>query len=147
MSNLRLWVDVGDYVLTATGSTLAILDDPTSVSCWCGPNVRDEWILSMRGDGDEANGHTVSSVTFDLLQYTGNPLTSSELQVADPADWFNFIDNRSFRLSFTDGYGFAGWLTSIAPTSVPEPGTLSLLAVGALGALATRRRRRAVIDA
>ena len=143
MSNLRSWVNVGDYVLTATGSALAIFDDPTSVSCRCGPSVRDEWILSMRGDGDEVNGHTVSSMTFDLLQYTGNPLTSSELQVADAANWDNFIDNRSFRISFTDGYGFAGWLTStsIAPTSVPEPGTLSLLAVGVLGALAARKRR------
>lgn len=149
MSNLRLWVDVGDYVLAATGSALGIFDDPNSVSCRCGPNVKDEWILSTRGDGDDVNGHTVTSITLDLLQFTGNPLTSSELQVADAAHWNNYIDNRSFRLLFTDGYGFAGWLTSIAPTttSVPEPATLSLLAVGAFGALATRRRRQVAANA
>jgi len=144
MSNLRMWVNVGDYVLTATGGVVSIVDSPAfGPWCACGPDTfHDRWSLSASGDGNEVNGHTVRSITMSLLENLGRALTSSELQVADPAQWSNDIANRSFRIGFTDT-AMSGYLTSITPTtSVPEPATLSLLAVGALGALATRLRRR-----
>jgi PEP-CTERM motif-containing protein len=147
MSNLRMWVNVGDYVLTATGAGVLITDQPRCVPpVLCDPYSRhDAWFL-VAGGGDEVNGHTVADITMSLLYYGGTRLTSSELQVPDLDG--NYIDNRSFGIQFRDGSHLQGWLTSLAPTtSVPEPATLSLLAVGALGALATRRRRRAAANA
>ena len=147
MSNLRLWVNVGDYVLTATGGALSIHDDPAAL---CGPNCRkDTWDLGARGDGDEVNGHTVTGIGIHLEQYGGDALTSSELQVPDMAEWDHpFIDGSYFRIGLGNAT-LGGWLRSIAPTttSVPEPATLSLLGVGALGALATRRRRHVAAGA
>lgn len=150
MSNLRMWVNVGDYVLTATGGAVSIRDDPAfGPWCTCGPDAfHDRWSLSARGDGNEVNGYTVNSISMSLLENLGRALTSSELQVADPTHWSNDVSNRSFGIWFANT-GMNGYLTSITPTttSVPEPGTLSLLAVGALGALATRRRRHVAANA
>ena len=150
MSNLQMWVNVGDYLLTVTGGGVSISDAPAfGPWCTCGPDsFHDRWSLSASGDGNEVNGHTVRSITMSLLENLGRPLTSSELQVADPAQWSNDISNRSFRIGFADT-GMSGYLTSITPTttSVPEPATLSLLAVGALGALAARRRRHVAANA
>ena len=144
MSNLRLWVNVGDYVLTATGGAVSIRDDPAfGPWCTCGPDTfHDRWSLSARGDGNEVNGYIVNSISMSLLENVGRALTSSELQVADPAHWSNDVDNRSFSIGLGGG-GMNGYLTSVtlATTSVPEPATLSLLAAGVFGAMATRRRR------
>jgi len=137
MSDLRFWVAVGDHVLTATGSQLTISDAPPQPS----PYATDRWILSMLGDGDEVNGYTVASMRIDLLQYGSRPLTSSELQVANTVDWGSCcypLVPYPFTISFTDGSGFTARGLSI---SVPEPGMLSLLAAGVLGALVARRRR------
>ena len=137
MSNLLLWVNLGDYVLTASGDQLAIVDGSTH------PTLDDRWRLGAHGDGHAVNGFTVASMGIELRHANG-PLTSSALQVTNAADWgFPFPGNRSFSIGFTDGAFVSSSLLSITPTSVPEPGTLSLLAVGLLGTLAARRRRRA----
>jgi hypothetical protein len=143
MSALRFWVAVGDYVLRATGSQLSILDSQPQLS----PYVADRWTLSMLGNGDVVNGYTVSSMSIALFMYGSVPLTSSELQVANPAEWqaccYPLVPV-PFTISFTDGSSLAANRLSIA--SVPEPATLSLLAAGVLGALSARRRRRIAID-
>ena len=138
MSDLQFWVAVGDHVLTATGSQLTISDAPPQPS----PYATDRWILSMLGDGDEVNGYTVASMRIDLLQYGSRPLTSSELQVANTVDWGSCcypLVPYPFTISFTDGSGFTA--RPGVSISVPEPGMLSLLAAGVLGALVARRRR------
>ena len=137
MSNLRFWVNVGDHVLSATGTSLSIQDFESGVP------IFDKWELNMLGDGQEVNGYTVSGMSIRLWDGAGRPLTSSELQVPDPHGWggFNFV--YPFSIRFTNGFGFGFQDLSFAPvTSVPEPATLSLLGVGALGAIVTRRRRR-----
>jgi PEP-CTERM motif-containing protein len=70
---------------------------------------------------------------------------AAELQAPDSAEWGYGVIDRGFGISFADGPSIDGLLDSITktPTSVPEPGTLSLLAAGALSAFAARRRRRA----
>ena len=141
MSDLRFWVTVGDHVLGATGSQLTISDSLPQPS----PYATDRWELSMLGDGNEVNGYTVRSMSINLMMFGSAPLTSSELQVADPTAWHACcypIVPVPFSISFTDGSRIAANRLSI--TSVPEPGTLSLLAVGALGALSAWRRRIAV---
>jgi hypothetical protein len=143
MSDLRFWVTVGDHVLGATGSELAIADSAPQQS----PYAADRWGLSMLGDGDEVNGYTVRSMSIALMMFGSVPLTSSELQVADPTEWHACCYPGvpvPFTISFTDGSRLAAQRLSIS--SVPEPATLSLLAVGGLGALAARRRRRAAIN-
>jgi PEP-CTERM motif-containing protein len=92
---------------------------------------------------DEAAART--SHQEDLIVGTG-PLTSSELQVSDASEWgYRGVLDQWLGISFADGSSIYGSLDSITktPVSVPEPGTLSLLVAGALGAFAARRRRRA----
>jgi len=141
MSDLRFWVTVGDHVLGATGSELAIADSAPQPS----PYATDRWGLSMLGDGDEVNGHTVRSMSIALMMFGSAPLTSSELQVADPTEWHACCYPEvpvPFSILFTDGSRIAASRLSVS--SVPEPATLWLLALGALGALSARRRRRIV---
>jgi hypothetical protein len=139
MSNLQLWLNLGDYTLRATGISLTINDGPQSST----PNsTRDTWTLAMRGDGEEVNGYTLGGVGITGWWYGGRAVTSSELQVPD--NWGSayeqgLVSGLSFGLaSGTTSGSFRG---GFSPMSVPEPGTLSLLGVGALGALATRRRK------
>jgi hypothetical protein len=93
-----------------------------------------------------SNGWATGVVSTSIYDMFVGPLTSSELQVSDASEWgYGGVLDRWFGVSFADGSSIYGTLDSITrtPRSVPEPGTLSLLAAGALGALAARRRRRA----
>jgi hypothetical protein len=137
MGNLLLWVNLGDYVFTARGGDLAIVDGSTS------PTLDDRWRLRTTGDGRVVDGFTAASIGIELRHNNG-PLTSSSLQVTNPADWgAPFAGNRSFTIGFTNGSSISSTLLSITSTSVPEPGTLSLLATGILGSLVAWRRKRA----
>ena len=149
VSNLSMWVTIGDYVLNATGNNLTIRDAPYD------PTRTDRWSLAMSGDGRELdNGYAVRSMAIWLQQVAlggperSGPLTSSELQVPNPeVDWGSpSLGNRELTIAFGDGLHIGTQLMSIAktPTHVPEPATLSLLAVGALGAFATRKRRHVI---
>lgn len=143
MSDLWFWVTVGDHVLGATGSELTIRDDPPP-TVPNDPYGTDRWTLSMLGDGNAVNGYTIDSMMISLMQFGSVPLTSSELQVPNPSEWSQCCYPNvpiPFRITFTDGSIIAANRLSIS--SVPEPATLSLLAAGVLGALATRRRKRA----
>jgi hypothetical protein len=139
MSDLQLWVAIGDYVLRSTGSGLEIRDSaPDSFNS---PLPKDRWTLSLAGNGDEVNGYTVASMAIDLLQFGSRPLTSSELLIPNPAEWSQCCFPEvpyPFTIRFADGGGFGARQLSIA--SVPEPATLSLLAMGVVGVLAARRR-------
>ena len=140
MGNVLLWAMVGDQRLTSTGDSLLITDAPTQVYS------ADVWRLQASGSGQDVNGYLVDSMEFCLRKWFTGPLTSSELQVSDASEWgYRSVLDTWFGISFANGPSIYGTLDSItkAPGSVPEPGTLSLLAVGALGALAARRRRRA----
>jgi hypothetical protein len=146
MSNLSLWVTLGDYVLSAAGGNLTIRDAPYD------PARTDRWSLGMSGDGRELdNGYAVTSMAMWLQHVAlggpelSGPLTSSELQVPNPAvDWGSpSLGNRELTIAFGDGLHIGTQLMSITktPTHVPEPATLSLLAGGVLAAFATRKRR------
>ena len=140
MGNVLLWAMVGDQRLATTGNDLLITDAATHV------NSADVWRLHASGSGEQVNGYVVDWMEFCLREWFIGPLTSSELQVSDAAEWgYGGVLDRWFGLSFADGSSIYGTLDSITrtPGSVPEPGTLSLLAAGALGAFAARRRRRA----
>ena len=106
-----------DAAVSATGDEL-----------WMGgaaPNVysADAWRLDMRGDFNAVSGYIVNGMHVLLQEWFCGPLLNAEFQVSDAALW---------------GYG-----GSIKPKSVPEPASLSLLAMGAFGALAARRRKQA----
>ena len=95
----------------------------------------------MAGNGDVVNGYTVASMAIDLLQFGSRPLTSSELLIPNPADWSLCCYPEvpyPFAIRFGDGGAFAA--RSLSISSVPEPATLSLLAIGVVGVLAARRR-------
>jgi hypothetical protein len=140
MGNLQLWATVGSHRLTSTGDDLWITDAPTHVY------HPDLWRLQSTGSGQAVNGgYLVQWIQFCLSEWFNGPLTSSELQVSDAAAWGYGELNRWFGVSFADGSSIDGRLDWIKPTSVPEPTTLSLVAAGALGAFALRRRRRAAV--
>jgi len=134
VSNLLLWVILGGQTFTATGDELYIQDRLY-------PWEDDRWYLTTNPDGHEVNGYTVQSMSMSL--YAWSPFTNSELQVPDMTGWGDATTVfRQFAISFTDNSRVVSYVTSITPTSVPEPGTLSLLAAGVLGVLAARGRRR-----
>src|SRR5262245_44178989 len=138
MSNTALWAMDGRHRLTATGDDLWISDAPPQVY------HPDLWRLQSTGSAQPVNGYVVEWIQFCLSEWFMGPLTSSALQVSDASAWgYGGELNRWFGVSFGDGSSIDGRLDSITPTSVPEPGTLSLLAAGALSAFAVRRRRRA----
>ena len=135
VSSLLLWVDVGDHRLTARGDELTIVDAPFGDF-----RYSDLWRLTLRDDDDQTAGYLL------LRSWSVGPLTNSELQVPTNInnEWASFGFDRWFQFSGDFG-SLNGRLLSIeaTPTSVPEPGTLSLLAAGVLGAFAARRRRHA----
>jgi hypothetical protein len=136
MSNLLLWVTLGDQVLSARGDQLLIRN---SVEPW----QDDNWYLTTRPN--DVGGYLVKQMRMNL--YAWSPLTNEDLQVPNYAEWAPATTVfRCFCMTFTDGTqnsSIHSNVQSITPVSVPEPATLSLLAAGALGALAARRRRRA----
>jgi hypothetical protein len=149
MGNLLLWVTVGDQVFSARGDELFIRDvTPQSIYI----TVPDFWRLSLQGDGQNVDGYTVESMVFQFsgADYHRDYLLSSELQVPTP---FGSYPSSYFSMIYSDAAGqiggVSGYAVSITPTatSVPEPGTLSLLATGVLGTLAARRRRHVAKDA
>jgi PEP-CTERM motif-containing protein len=141
MSALRLWADVGDKTVTATGDELFIGDAPTLVY------HPDTWRLAMRGDGRAVSGYVVDGIQIFLQEWFCGPLLGSGLQVSDAGEWgyggYGSF-NRWFDISFEDGSFINGQMNWIKPKSVPEPASLSLLALGALGAFTARRRKQAV---
>lgn len=134
MSGLPLWAKVGDQTVTATGDELVIADAPDRVY------HPDAWRLVTHGDGRSINGYVLNGIQIFLQEWFCGPLRSSELQVSDAIWWGS---NRWFDMAFVDGSFINGEMNWIKPTSVPEPAALSLLAAGALGALAARRRKQA----
>lgn len=137
MSGLPLRAKVGDRTVTATGDELLIEDAPDRAY------QPDTWRLGMSGDGRAINGYIVDGIQIFLQEWFCGPLRSSGLQVSDAADGGYGSFNRWFEVSFADGSFIDGRMSSITPKSVPEPAALSLLAAGALGVLAARRRKQA----
>ncbi len=82
------------------------------------------------------------------LTQTGNYPTDSFGFTAD-ADEFQCTDGVCEQLFGGYGAFFAGsvQITPVGTTPVPEPGTLSLLALGSLTTAVVRRRRRVVVTA
>lgn len=139
MSGLQLWANVGDHLITATGDELFVGDAPDMVY------NPDTWHLGAQGNGYSINGYIVDGIQIFLQEWFCGPLHDSALQVSDAAGWgyggYGSF-NRWFDIAFADGSFINGQMNSITPASVPEPATLSLLAAGALGAFAARRRKR-----
>jgi PEP-CTERM putative exosortase interaction domain len=134
-TNMMLWAIVGDRVLTSRGTSLTIRDAPQFAYS------DDLWKLETSALDSTLGGLPVSAMQIILQEWFRGPLLSSDLQVSNPADWYPIsIGHTRFNISLTDGLGVGSNIYSITKT-VPEPGTLVLLASGLAGAWLLRRRR------
>jgi len=122
MSGPQLWAD---HMVSADGDELFIGDAP---NLFYSPV---SWQPATTGDGNAINSYVVDGIQVFLQEWFCGPLRSSELYVSDGAWGYE-----GFEGSFNNGH-------TSSPTSVPEPASLSLLAAGALGAFAARRRKQA----
>ena len=79
---------------------------------------------------------------YDLRSAFG-PLTSTGGGLATNPDGSPVAFSTTAGILFlTDGGDSVTFTATVAPTAVPEPASLSLFAIGALSAIAARRRRR-----
>jgi hypothetical protein len=96
--------------------------------------------LQTSGDSRQTGSH-IGWLDYCLQEWVIGPLTNS--QFTDAPGGYGAL-NRWSGMSFVNGLGMdakLGGAIASTSTSVPEPTTLSLLGLGALGLLAARRRR------
>ncbi len=108
----------------------------------------------IRTTQDFGVADSITSAQLNLWSTSSTPFTSDGLPTALPVlSAFDYLRSFSFNISSglgfeqTYSYGWEGALTSAAvappPTSVPEPGSLALLMIGAIILVVGIRKQRA----
>ena len=133
LDGLEVSTIVGDHMITSMRDEIWAGSAPTVVY------APATWSPAVQGGGEAVVADGIA--TF-LQEWICGPLTSSELQIAQAAEWGYGVLNEWLGGSPT-GSLVDRQLGPAPPVSVPEPATLSLLAAGALGALAARKRKQA----
>ena len=82
------------------------------------------------------------NLTASYYHMSADPALAAQLGVSWSPRFLFFNGVQEFGTSSVNGSGISGMAVHPGEVSIPEPATLSLLAIG-LGALAIRRRRRA----
>lgn len=131
-SGMTLWAQSGEDVFSFTGTTLVIQNRLSQ-------SHKDEfWKLSLEGVGG-----STARFTFQTDYSEHDPLQDASLAAPIFADWLRDPTFAMWKPFSADDNPIGGALLSFAPTSVPEPGTLSLLSVGLLALVGRWRRRPA----
>jgi hypothetical protein len=145
-----IFFNVGTAMLTIAGLGTATFNDPNGYaavffppsaipSCPCAGFFDDAAHFPASGTG--IFGLVDASLAGYDLQSAFGPLTGTGIGVATNPDGSPVaFSTTAGTLLLTDGGDLVTFTATVA--AVPEPGSLSLVAVGALGALAAWRRRQ-----
>jgi hypothetical protein len=146
-----LFGNIGTPTLTIAGLGSATFNDPNGYVAYAGPAVDADGTFPffIIAQASAPGGAATGNVTH-ILGIEDNSLTGYDLQSSfDPltATGFGVVHGESYSTSAgllvfdIDGGGDPVTFTAeVSP--VPEPSSLSLLAVGSFGALGARRRRQ-----
>ena len=147
-----IFVNQGTATVTIDGLGTAAFNDPNGYAAVFFPQSVLPNCPCFAFFDDAANFPASGTAIFGLadaglagfdLQSAFGPLTGTGIGLATNPDGSPVaFSTTAGNLLLTDGGDPVTLTVTVAPTAVPEPASLSLLAVGALGAITARRRRQ-----